>query len=59
MKMNEEEKCKNEECEEERDGEGFDCGDYGTGFCEHCYDDYLHGEWEPDYSHPNAGRDDA
>lgn len=42
----ENEECKNEECENE--GEGFDCGSYGTGYCEYCYDDYLHGEWDPE-----------
>tara|TARA_B100001146_G_C15958794_1_gene338835 strand:+ start:301 stop:510 length:210 start_codon:yes stop_codon:yes gene_type:complete len=57
-KNQEREECNNEECEEKRDGEGFDCGDHGAGFCEYCYDDYLHGEWEPDFEqvHPSAGR---
>tara|TARA_B100001013_G_C24359331_1_gene343607 strand:- start:114 stop:311 length:198 start_codon:yes stop_codon:yes gene_type:complete len=49
--------CTNEECE--NPSEDFDCGSYGAGYCEYCYDSYLHGEWELDYSHPNEGRDDA
>ena len=60
IKMNEEEKenreeCINEDCENPTQGGGHDCGSYGTGHCEECYESYSKGEWEPEID----VRDDA
>lgn len=36
---------------------GKDCGDYGNNCCEDCYTSYTNGEFEPDFNHPDEGRD--